>query len=1015
MRLNFRVFLWCALALVALAGCGDSNNNNSSNIVPDNNDVPDAFDDVGDDGDVVDDATEDEDDGPPPDPNIIRVRFDPGAEGFYRMPWPSDARLTPDGTPDLEDFPGRDTVVDSFVEELGLSVGGYATMPIIYVGLETFIRDSSLPQGNDATAPESPVQLIDLSEEGCGRRYPLDMAINLQSDRFNEPGTLQVKNSIGTVLDPGSPYGLVVLKSLGEAEGKSTERPEGFDQALNGSGDPVSDSLEPLRRCLPQTGVELDDVAVATVFTPHDPAVEMKVLRDFVMDPEAVETRGPLDWEESHAWSRDNLDLVTYRAHVEMPIFQNGDSPYTNAGGRLTFDDQGQPVIQRWEEVEVAVSMRVFEEPFEGPRPVLVFLDGTGWGPWTHLYDNWIVRALNNGYIIFSFMPQFHGGRGGFGGSTELSTFNFINPAAGRSNFRQQAAEASYFIRLIREQLDGQEGLPELDTERMVYGGHSQGALVGSIVAAVETEYEAYVLNGLSSYLTLTLLFRKDIVDFELVVRSVFNVDSIDIYSPVIQLLQLGAEVVDPHNYARLWRGWEGNPAGNHVFVINGLNDSTTTPRGMEHLTITADLPPLDPPGWDVDPEGVWDGQPVALPVTGNVESSEGEPLTIATFLDGDQGHFTIYRRDYVRQMAVDFWNSAREEGVPTLRTIIEYRCDDGEDGDGDGDIDCDDSDCADIRPCAEEICDDGEDGDGDGLVDCEDDQCQGTNACREFACDDGEDNDFDGAIDCDDSNCANVVPCGEQRCGDGEDGDNDGLIDCEDDQCARSELCVERNCVDGRDSDSDGLIDCADPDCIGSVACPEVDCSDGEDNNDNGFIDCDDFGCAGTEACPIFQELVCDDEDDDDEDGLTDCNDPDCGLAPECEDDVCADIDLGSAIGAPVYVGTLEGAENNYPPGECVPLGRGDDTPDLAFRWTPPEAGDYFISTYNSEIDTVLSLYRAGCDDAEEFGCDDDDGPLDTSAVVLRVGEGVSVDLIVSGYTEMDAGAIQLHIIPLP
>lgn len=1017
MKSTHGAWLGLALALVALSACDDESLLGAADAGQEVEDASDERDSGEPDVSEVLDISEDgEADVPEVDPTVIRLRYEPEGDGFYRVPWPSDGRLTAEGTPSLDDYPGRDVFVDRFLDEISRSVPGYSTMPVIYVGLEDPVDEASLPEPLATLESDSPVQLIELGEQGCGQRVPVNVSQRAEGERFTDTHTLEVKNTIGTVLKPGVPYAVVVLESLGAQEGKRTPRPAGFDAALAGEVPGLSSSLSPLLDCLAEADLLLPEIAAATVFTPHDPVADLKVLRDFVMSPDNLETRPVQEWEVSDAWSRVGINLTTFEGFVELPIFQEGVSPYISEGGRLVFDDAGQPVVQRWEQVEIAVSMRDFEEPFEGPRPVLVFIDGTGWSPWTHLYDSWIVRALNNGYVIFSVMPQFHGDRPGSGSGTELYSFNFLNPSAGRSGFRQQAAEVSYFVRLIREQLDGQPGLPELDVARPVYGGHSQGALVGSLVASVETEYAAYAFNGLAAYLTLTMLYRQDIIDFNFAFRSAFMLESLDIFEPMVHLFQLGADVVDPHNYASRWRGWEGNPAGNHVFVSNGLKDTTTTKRGMDHLTISANLPIIEPPGWEVDEENIWDdAESLKLPIEGNTTNFNGDPLTIATFLDGDAGHFTIYQRSHVRQLAVNFWNTAldAEDGVPALDINFEYQCDDGHDEDGDGLIDCDDPQCDDNVPCNEVICDDGEDDDGDGLIDCQDETCQGSDKCREVACDDGEDNNFDGLTDCEDPDCARIAPCGEQRCGDGEDGDNDGLTDCDDDECARSSFCVERNCVDGEDSDNDGLTDCEDPDCVSSNVCPELDCTNGEDDDANNLIDCEDFGCAGTEACPIVTEEVCDDGEDDDGDEATDCEDSDCALDPACNDPEvgCPDFELGAVVGAPVFVGDLTGASNDIPPGDCVGLGRGADSPDVSLLWTAPATGDYLITTANSEIDTVLSVYRPTCGRRDELGCNDDWGSLEASALSLNIAEGNSVVIVVSGYGEEDAGPIQLHI----
>ena len=956
---------------------------------------------------------------PEPDPSIVGLRFDPGSESFYRVPWPSDGRLTEAGTPDLSDFPRRMGVVDTVLTEIERSIHGFATMPVIYVGLRNPVAEASLPTTLESALPSSPIQLIDLSERGCGRRVPIDVAFRAEGDLFTDPNVLQIKNTVGTVLTPGSPYALVITQDLGAPEGRSTPRPAAFDAVLNGAdesefGRRLAASLEPLRRCLPQTDLALEAVAMATVFTPQDPVEEMQRLRDFVMDPEALETRGLTRWERSDPWTRKNLRLTTYTGAVQMPVFQQGDSPYAQAGGGLVFDEVGRPVVQRWEEVEIAVAVRTLTEPFEGPRPVLVFIDGTGWSPWFQLYSTWVNSALDAGYVVMSFMPQFHGGRAGFGGSPEISTFNFINPAAGRSNFRQQAAETSYFLRLVREQIDGLDGLPPLDTGRVVYGGHSQGALCGAIVAAVEDQFSAYVFNGLSAYLTLTLLHRKTPIDFQLVVKSIFGIrGEIDAFSPVVQLMQLGAEAVDPHNFVRRWRGWPENPGGNHVFVSNGFVDDTTTPRGMDHMTMAADMPPINPPGWEVDEVGIWEIEPVALPVQGNVEALDGAPLTLATFLHPVEGHFTIHRQAQVREMALRFWDTARQGGTPQIASRLEAQCGDGADDDDDGLFDCEDPNCAATPPCVEGICDDALDNDENGLTDCADAACVEAPACVETECGDDTDNDGDGLTDCADPQCARRFPCAETRCNDDLDDDGDGDIDCDDGQCARSDKCVEINCVDSLDSDGDGAVDCDDADCRTSVACDEPICDDGLDDDANGLTDCDDPGCVGVEACPLAFEAACGDGQDDDGDGDIDCDDPDC--AAICAHEGCADADLGRRTGAPVLIGDLSQDDDDWTTGDCVVLGNGGESRDRALLWTAPATGRYVLSTKGSDFDTTISVYPPDCDRERELTCDDDEGPIVTSNLLIEAVEGEPVVIVISGYNKVDAGPFRLHIIPQP
>ncbi len=1004
------------LALLLALGCDDPQST-VTDAAP-----PDAAADRGpaDAGDAGVEAPPDADTGPPPDmgPPALDPRFDPAVEGedFYATPWPSDARLTAAGTPDLSAFPSDRAALDRIISEIEGRITGFATMPVIYIAFDDDIAPVPLPSPVESLDPAAPVQLVELGER-CGRRIPVEASVRVEGDRFIPAQTLQIKNTVGTVLEPGVPYGLVLLDGFARPDGVAIRRPPAFADAWAGDGTRWAASLEPLRACAADAGLDPEAIALATVFTPHDPLAELRAMRDRVMDPTQVETRPPMEAAFDVAWSRRRLRLRTHSGLVEMPVFQDGTPPYVGRGGGFVLDDDGVPTIQRWEPVPFAIAWRELDDPPE-PRPALVFIDGTGWSPWSHLHSGWLNDALNQGFVLFSFMPQFHGDRAGLSGGAETATFNFINPTAGRTNFTQQAVENSFFTRIIREQLVELPDLPPLDVGRLVYGGHSQGSLAGALTAAVERAYSAYVFNGLSAYLTLTILYREDLLDFELVVRGLLGVDSeMDLFTPPLHLMQLGSEVVDPHNFARHWRGTAHNPTGSHVFVINGFTDDTTTPRGMDHLTISADIPTFDPPGWEIDPFGVGVPPAVLPPVQGNAVAFDGRPLTLATYMDSHQGHFTVYRSGTLRRMTLGFWLDALAGEVPALVPDRELMCGDGQDGDGDGTVDCEDADCQGREPCLEVVCDDERDLDFDGLVDCDDPDCVDTAVCQEEDCGDGLDDDGDGLIDCDDPGCADREPCGESICDDREDGDGDGLVDCADDTCVGRRECLEYDCGDLRDNDRDGLVDCADDECLGALACPEPACDDGTDEDGNGLTDCADPRCFGEPACPKPAETLCDDGLDDDGDGLTDCADPDCALFAACRPEgICADGDLGSATGIAVFQGALEEeGRDAYPPGDCTRLGSGKDAPDLALRWTAPADGVYILSTLGSRADTVMVLYRDDCDPLGEFGCHDDQPGVRTSAIALQIEAGQSVVIGVASYQDDTTGPVVLHIYPRP
>jgi hypothetical protein len=593
-------------------------------------------------------------------------RFDDEGDDFYRMPWPSDARLSEDGTLDLQDLPGQQSsLISRYVEVIG-GIEGYSTTPVAYFAFDSEIApgDESLPSPSDTVEPDSTLQLLNVSEKGCGQRIPVEANYRTEGDAYTADHLLQVGAIPGFTLEQRTPYAFVVMREFGAENDHRVKRPEGFEAALNGRGD-LSDVYAPLRECAERADLDLAQVAVATVFTTQDATTATRKMRDVVMlsDTPAPSISEWREWEEA-----TTPDVIAYRGLVEMPIFQAGESPYSNTGGNLVFDDEGMPEIQRWEQAPFALTIPR-EVPARG-LPVIIWEDGTGADLSSHVGDNHITRALLSGFAILTFEPQFHGDRATSGSDEILSTFNYLNPASGRTTFRQQVAETSYMIRLVRERFTRRSELPEFDTERILFGGHSQGAIVGAIAAGVEQDIDAYYLNGVGGYLSETIVFRKDIVDVEALVKRFINLedeDDLDRFHLVVQLAQTGADATDPLNYASDWKGWDGAPSGSHVFMSNGKGDETTSTRSMTALMTAGDVPTIGVQGWDVDPTGLRAERATTVnPASANRESVGGSDLTFVSYTNKNTGHFTIYTDSRARNMALDFWKTA-VDGVPEV------------------------------------------------------------------------------------------------------------------------------------------------------------------------------------------------------------------------------------------------------------------------------------------------------------------------------------------------------------
>ncbi len=95
----------------------------------------------------------------------------------------------------------------------------------------------------------------------------------------------------------------------------------------------------------------------------------------------------------------------------------------------------------------------------------------------------------------------------------DTKTFNFINITAGRSGFRQSALDSVAMARMARQGLldvpaeFSPDGKPlQFDPARLMFIGHSQGGLSGSLLAAVEPDITTFVLSGAGAGLSLAVL-----------------------------------------------------------------------------------------------------------------------------------------------------------------------------------------------------------------------------------------------------------------------------------------------------------------------------------------------------------------------------------------------------------------------------------------------------------------------------------------------------------------------------
>src|SRR5258706_2747437 len=81
-----------------------------------------------------------------------------------------------------------------------------------------------------------------------------------------------------------------------------------------------------------------------------------------------------------------------YTGHYDTPNYQQGEVPYTKAGGQIEFDGSGAPKLARTETLRVAMTLPEGTMPAAG-WPVVIYAHGTG-GDWKDfIFDHTASRA----------------------------------------------------------------------------------------------------------------------------------------------------------------------------------------------------------------------------------------------------------------------------------------------------------------------------------------------------------------------------------------------------------------------------------------------------------------------------------------------------------------------------------------------------------------------------------------------------------------------------------------------
>ncbi|MBA2320320.1 MAG: hypothetical protein H0V89_04110, partial [Deltaproteobacteria bacterium] len=337
---------------------------------------------------------------------------------FFDAPWPSDDRLDEDGTIALSDFP--DPVGGSLLETwlaFGEQQVGFGTNAPLFLAFDGPLDLDDLPTPSASALRGSALVLVDVDPASPWRnqQHPVRWDWAAEPTAYHGGNLLSVQPLPGFPLRPGTTYALVVTTAI------AARSPE-VDRLLDQNASLV-DALDFLE-------IDAESVSAATVFTTTDPLDEMARMARFVRE----DIESP-NLSLQLFLVREGVHFDVYRTHYPTPRFTHGEAPYLTAGGGFEFASDGDPKIDGWDDMRLAVCVPKDRStaPAAGWASA-INQHGTGGDFLSHCDADDPAevagRLAAEGMVTLGIDQPLHGLRAG-GSGGDLANFNVLNPHSG--------------------------------------------------------------------------------------------------------------------------------------------------------------------------------------------------------------------------------------------------------------------------------------------------------------------------------------------------------------------------------------------------------------------------------------------------------------------------------------------------------------------------------------------------------------------------------------------------------
>jgi hypothetical protein len=610
----------------------------------------------------------------PPD----QTELTPYPSNRYTVPADTKTGLRvslPRGSPDLLMQPGGEITVAELEAMDGFSTTGGVivsfTGPIDSTGLGRGPEgepDSGEPRDALAyTDGNAPFVILDVDAASPERGKAVGLVTQVweqPKDSYYTQDEYTLVARPATPLRPATRYLFALTDRVRARDGGPVRRSAATEALLAGGadGEEVRAALGELESAL---GIKRESVVLATTFTTASvtdgvialgEAVRARALPTLT-EPWAIET--PLAGD----------GRVRFRAVYEAPEYRAAD-------GEFEFDAAGAPVVQSLAGLEVFLA--ISDAATTEKRIPVIYGHGLGgdkdgcWGTADRLRD------LNA--AVFAIDSPHHGSRGDGDAALAIAHFFGVDFEAnafvigqGRDNFRQMAADQLELVRLIGtlDTLDilppgAPDGVPDLDTSRILYIGHSFGSVQGATVFALAPEITHAVWNVGGASLMLLL---RDSSTFSTVVVGSLTPSGVH-EGAVARFMTATQAIVDPGdpvNYARFAQleplpgvpGWSARDVLLQEVILDNIVPNSSTSA----LARAAGLPVMDA----IRPVSGLDS--VSGPLTANLASGATGAVSQFDTIEGGKSasHGELIFSPEGQAQYIEFFQSGLSNGHATI------------------------------------------------------------------------------------------------------------------------------------------------------------------------------------------------------------------------------------------------------------------------------------------------------------------------------------------------------------